>query len=264
MQKALTRGHHIQGSRHGEKYRNCGNPPANRCRLQICLKCQGFSSLLAHSVTGCTGNGETTSHTDMVPSFVYSRLAMARSWSEHSVLVQDNSDYWRCGKQEWGELQVAVLKPSHCCKIVLGNNRDHKVTAWETSLKFQCSLCTKQTLCTKYIIHWNTMKASQSDTWYRRVDILADGALFQLQPEHQAHVFDLPSTAYANLYWSVWQENLQLVEHPQMIHQKDDVAFAELLGRRVRKNTLHHTRHQSPKTREIHHDHLVYNSFMRR
>ncbi len=88
---------------------------------------------------------------------------------------------------------------------------------------------------------------------------MAVGDLFQLQPVRQAHVFDLPSDAYAKLYGSLWQENFQLMELTQMMHQKDDLAFAELLGR-VRTASCTDQDIKRPKIREIHRDNPTYPS----
>ncbi len=87
---------------------------------------------------------------------------------------------------------------------------------------------------TLYHIHrrlQDIMKAGQDDTCFGDISILAVGDLFQLQPVRQGHVFDLPSDAYAKLYGSLWQENFQLFELTQTMRQRDDMAFAELLGR---------------------------------
>ncbi len=75
------------------------------------------------------------------------------------------------------------------------------------------------------------MASGQNDTCFGDVSILAVGDLFQLQPVRQGHVFDLPSDPYARLYGSLWQEHFQLFELTQTMRQRDDVAFAELLGR---------------------------------
>ncbi len=103
------------------------------------------------------------------------------------------------------------------------------------------------------------MQTSQSDTCFGGVGILAVGDLFQLQPVRQAHVFDLPSDAYAKLYGSLWQENFQLMELTEIMRQKDDLAFAELLGR-VRTASCNDQDIKTLKTREIHRDDPAYPS----
>ncbi len=68
---------------------------------------------------------------------------------------------------------------------------------------------------TLYHIHRkleDIMTSPQSDTCFVGVAILAIGDLFQLQKVPQAHMFDLPSDAYAKFYGSLCQENFQLVE----------------------------------------------------
>ena len=80
------------------------------------------------------------------------------------------------------------------------------------------------------------LKGSNDDTTFGNVSILAVGDLFQLQPVAQPYVFDLVGDAYARLHksGSLWTDEFSLLELDQIMRQKDDQQFAQLLGR-VRK-----------------------------
>ena len=80
------------------------------------------------------------------------------------------------------------------------------------------------------------LKGSPDSTTFGNISVLAVGDLYQLQPVAQPYVFDLVSDAYARLHGSgsLWVDEFSIVELDQIMRQRDDQKFAELLCR-VRK-----------------------------
>lgn len=69
---------------------------------------------------------------------------------------------------------------------------------------------------------------------------MAFGNLYQLAPVCQKFVFEDAADLFARLAGSVWQDNFQFAELDEILRQKDDRAFAELLNRiRVGENLFH-------------------------
>ena len=75
------------------------------------------------------------------------------------------------------------------------------------------------------------------DVTFGSVSILAVGDLYQLPPVVQAPLFSTVSDCYAQLYrlGSLWVDEFKLIELDQIMRQRDDCTFAELLCR-VRTN----------------------------
>lgn len=61
--------------------------------------------------------------------------------------------------------------------------------------------------------------------------VVVFGDLYQLAPVGQRFVFDATSDPYARLAGLVWQDNFQIVELTEIMRQRDDQSFAELLNR---------------------------------
>lgn len=70
-----------------------------------------------------------------------------------------------------------------------------------------------------------------SDTRFGNCSILAVGDLFQLKPVMAKQIFELPQNSYAKLHGSIWKEVFSLVELVEIMRQKEDKSFAELLNR---------------------------------
>ena len=70
------------------------------------------------------------------------------------------------------------------------------------------------------------------------MSILAVGDLYQLPPVGQAPLFSTVSDCYAQLYGSgsLWVDNFIMLELTQVMRQRDDLAFSDLLCR-VRTNS---------------------------
>ena len=77
------------------------------------------------------------------------------------------------------------------------------------------------------------LKGSPDSTTFGNICILAVGDLFQLQPVAQPYVFDEVSDAYVRLHGSgsLWIDEFSLVELDQVMRQRGDQCFAELLCR---------------------------------
>ena len=64
--------------------------------------------------------------------------------------------------------------------------------------------------------------------------VLPFGDLYQLPPVGQSPVYELPADKFERLFGSIWVRNFKAVELTQIMRQKEDSEFAELLNR-VRK-----------------------------
>ena len=61
--------------------------------------------------------------------------------------------------------------------------------------------------------------------------LLAVGDLYQLPPIGQSAIFDKVTDSYAQLYksGSLWVDEFEMIESDEIMRQKDDVRFTELL-----------------------------------
>ena len=91
---------------------------------------------------------------------------------------------------------------------------------------------------------------------FGNVTIIAVGDLYQLPPVCRNFVFDHPNDSYAHLADPLWYE-FKLAELTQVMRQKDDSKFAELLNR-VRTATCSEQDIATLKSREIEPDSLNY------
>ena len=85
----------------------------------------------------------------------------------------------------------------------------------------------------------NTLRTKLSDdTVFGGVSILAVGDLYQLPPVGQAQLFSPVSDCYAQLYGSgsLWVDQFRMIELTEVMRQRGDSAFSELLCR-VRTNS---------------------------
>ena len=82
------------------------------------------------------------------------------------------------------------------------------------------------------------LKGAARDFTFGNINVLAVGDLYQLQPVAQPLIFSQVDDAFARLHrsGSLWEDNFLLLELDEIIRQKDDRTFAELLGR-VRTGT---------------------------
>ena len=81
------------------------------------------------------------------------------------------------------------------------------------------------------------LKGSKDDVTFGNVSILAVGDFFQLQPVAQSYAFQEVSNMYARLHGSgsLWIDEFQMIELDEIMRQRGDKKFAEMLCR-VRKN----------------------------
>ena len=77
------------------------------------------------------------------------------------------------------------------------------------------------------------IKGVSDDAVFGKVSILAVGDLYQLPPVGQAPLFSTVSDCYAQLYdsGSLWVDHFIMHELTQVMRQRDDLAFSELLCR---------------------------------
>ena len=79
----------------------------------------------------------------------------------------------------------------------------------------------------------NTLRMKLSHLTLLVISILALGDLYQLPPVGQPAVFDTVTDAYAKLYasGSLWQEEFSMIELSEVMRQRGDTSFVEILGR---------------------------------
>ena len=77
------------------------------------------------------------------------------------------------------------------------------------------------------------IKGVSPDIMFGGVSILGVGDLYQLPPVGQPAVFDRVTDSYARFYGSgsLWQEEFEMLELSEVMRQKGDDSFVELLGR---------------------------------
>ena len=77
------------------------------------------------------------------------------------------------------------------------------------------------------------IKAVLPDVTFGGISILAVGDLYQLPPVGQASIFNPVSDSYAQLYrsGSLWIDEFQMIELEEIMRQRGDTAFCELLCR---------------------------------
>ncbi len=77
------------------------------------------------------------------------------------------------------------------------------------------------------------IKAVLPDIAFGGVSILAVGDLYQLPPVGQSPIFSTVNDSYAKLYrsGSLWVDEFQMTELDEIMRQRDDTAFCELLCR---------------------------------
>ena len=96
------------------------------------------------------------------------------------------------------------------------------------------------------------IKGASHNVMFGGVSILAVGDLYQLPPVGQPPLFSPMSDCYTQLYASVslWVDTFQMIELTEVMRQRGDHAFSELLCR-VRKNSCTSEDIKTLKSREI-------------
>ena len=96
------------------------------------------------------------------------------------------------------------------------------------------------------------IKGVSNDAVFGGVSILAVGDLYQLPPVAQTPLFSTVSDCYAQLYGSgsLWVDHFLMLELTEIMRQRDDLAFSELLCR-VRTNSCTSDDVKILKSREI-------------
>lgn len=68
------------------------------------------------------------------------------------------------------------------------------------------------------------------------ISVIAVGDLFQLKPVMDKLIFSQPNAEYGPNAANLWKDNFSLFELTQIMRQKDDKSFAELLNRLIEGN----------------------------
>ena len=100
--------------------------------------------------------------------------------------------------------------------------------------------------------HLQQIKGASDDVTFGNVSILAVGDLYQLPPVGQSPLFRKVSDCYAQLYHSgsLWVDEFKMLELTEIMRQRGDSAFCELLCR-VRTNDCTQADIEVLKSREI-------------
>ena len=103
------------------------------------------------------------------------------------------------------------------------------------------------------------IKGVSDDAVFGGVSILAVGDLYQLPPVGQAALFSTVSDSYAQLYGSgsLWVDEFQMIELTEVMRQRGDSPFSELLCR-VRTNSCTTDDIETLKSRELSCDAVNY------
>ena len=77
------------------------------------------------------------------------------------------------------------------------------------------------------------IKGVTGETMFGNVGVLAVGDLYQLPPIGQPAIFDKVTDSYAQLYksGSLWIDEFEMLELDEIMRQKNDIRFTELLCR---------------------------------
>ena len=80
-------------------------------------------------------------------------------------------------------------------------------------------------------IHLRLQEIKSNNLMFGGINIIAVGDLYQLKPVMGQFVFENYKSNYSPLASNLWTENFKIYELTQIMRQKDDKTFAELLNR---------------------------------
>ena len=80
-------------------------------------------------------------------------------------------------------------------------------------------------------IHLRLQEIKSNNLLFGGVNIIAVGDLYQLKPVMGQFIFENYRTNYGPLATNLWAENFKIYELTEIMRQKDDQKFAELLNR---------------------------------
>ncbi|KAJ8048747.1 ATP-dependent DNA helicase PIF1 [Holothuria leucospilota] len=80
-------------------------------------------------------------------------------------------------------------------------------------------------------INYRLQQIKGNQNIFGSVSIIAVGDLFQLQPVYDRWIFQNPLDGYSALANNVWKEKFSIFELDEIMRQKDDLLFAQILNR---------------------------------
>ena len=80
-------------------------------------------------------------------------------------------------------------------------------------------------------LHRRLQEIPEKNMIFGGLSIFVLGDLFQLPPPARKTLYNNPSVEMAKLYGSLWKKHFKVVELCEIMRQKDDISFAELLNR---------------------------------
>ena len=95
-------------------------------------------------------------------------------------------------------------------------------------------ICDEISMVSNYMlkfIHLRLQEIKSNNLMFGGINIIAIGDLYQLKPVMGQFVFEDYKSNYGPLASNLWTENFKIYELTQIMRQKDDKTFAELLNR---------------------------------
>ena len=95
-------------------------------------------------------------------------------------------------------------------------------------------ICDEISMVSNYMlkfIHLRLQEIKSNNLMFGGINIIAVGDLYQLKPVMGQFVFENYKSNYGPLASNLWTENFKIYELTQIMRQKDDKTFAELLNR---------------------------------
>ena len=95
-------------------------------------------------------------------------------------------------------------------------------------------ICDEISMVSNYMlkfIHLRLQEIKSNNLMFGGINIIAVGDLYQLKPVMGLFVFENYKSNYSPLASNLWTENFKIYELTQIMRQKDDKTFAELLNR---------------------------------
>ena len=80
-------------------------------------------------------------------------------------------------------------------------------------------------------IHRRLSEIMGNDSPFGGVSVLAVGDLYQLPPVGHPFIFSPPQDLFAHIHMPLWQEHFRIVELTDIMRQRNDIQFAQLLNR---------------------------------
>ena len=130
----------------------------------------------------------------------------------------------------------------HCAFMIAANQKlEHRALSWDNLYilrnrfhKIKWILLDEFSMVGNTmlkLIHLRLQEAKGNQLLFGGVNIICVGDLYQLQPVMQSHIFMDIATEYGPLATNLWKEYFTIFELTEIMHQKDDQEWKEVLSR---------------------------------